>query len=950
MKAIIAHIVGGKSLVLLIAAFAALATSSAWAGDAWIGAGADEYWGTPGNLVGGTQNTGCYFSDGITTNGVAANVINTTVRFKSNASYGRWLRFGRASLTDPDKIWTFIADQDSYGIAVNGYSLDIGCNLYGASGDGYLRIVNGTYSPSGGVYIGQSANDPTTKGVLDIGSAGHATTLTVSGSNGIQIRNGDLIATNTAVTCATLKIASVTGGTGTFTLNGGTVSVTNDLYIAAGENSTGTMTINGGTVNILSNNLYTCTGKNSTGTLTINGGTVEVGSSYQVLPSRNTGTTDIINLNGGVLKTKRIAYYRVACGINFNGGTLQANADSNTDFIKNGTAVNVGVGGGTIDNGGFLIKIPATLSGSGGLTFTGTGTTTLSDSVSYSGKTAVTPGTTLAVENATAKSNILSNGLVLAGLPTADQTVMTYTSDLTGVDLSKVTCPLAPTTTFKVGGDGNTAIVVDNPGPTLDNYWTGEAGDGNLSNAANWKNGVPTSGNANIFCATPVTLTKGATFAPSSITFLEGSAVVTITGDTAITGIAAVTNLSSVVQEIACPLTFAGNYRVHCATQPMNFAGGATATYPASDMTDNAASHTLMGNITFTADWAQGTVAYPYTVPNGSVLHGEDARGNDNSEDFLSIESGGKAYFKNVFVATGKSQINTEGELHVEGVISIGSPASGSYTHLTHNQNDNGVIYAGGIHKDNLNNTYIKVQPLYVGKDGLGTTDGNGNKMIYFANFDYTVYATDNFEIFGPRRSANPADWGLCLGKPVTFNTQGHTITWTAGADGGGALIKDGEGTLVFNPYGTSLKGTVTVEGGTLKVMSPTGVSTNAMTVKSGATLEIASGATLGESPVTLENGSTLKLTADGSTFTVLTNALTLPTGENEKAILRIDGARLGPGDHVLFTGVAADALDHVTVSLADEVIDGRKWSLKVEDGNLVLNIIATPGLMLIVK
>ena len=127
-------------------------------------------------------------------------------------------------------------------------------------------------------------------------------------------------------------------------------------------------------------------------------------------------------------------------------------------------------------------------------------------------------------------------------------------------------------------------------------------------------------------------------------------------------------------------------------------------------------------------------------------------------------------------------------------------------------------------------------------------------------NVPVTVCAEDDFEIFGPSRSNNLSDWGLRLEYPVTFNMQGHTITWTAGADGNatGALIKDGEGTLVFNPHGTALRGAVTVNGGTLKVKSASGVSSGAITNKFGATLEVAAGATLGSSAVALEAGDML--------------------------------------------------------------------------------------------
>jgi len=742
-----------------------------------------------------------------------------------------------------------------------------------------------------------------------------------------------------------------TTGSAYLEISGGAVTNTAGNLSIGDGNSGGTaeVRVNGGEYCAQAG--YVFVGSKGRGTLTIDSGRV-IASASGVRFCDNalcgSGRDCFLNLNGGTLEATTVTYGSGSANatFTFNGGTLKALND-NTTLIEDKAKLSVVVNGGTIDTDGKKVTIAKELTGTGGLTFVGGGMITLSGAVNYSGKTAVTPGTTLAVANETAKDNILANGLVLAGLPTADQTIMTYTSDLTGADLSEVKCPLAPATTFKIGSD-NMSIVVDVPGAALDNYWTGAANDGDLSNGANWSNGnVPTSGNANIFCTTNSTLTKGATFAPTSITFLPGAST-TISGSGLTVSV--ISNLSTVVHTFACPLTFADTYSVHCDCAPVNFAGGATATYPDPGMTDNAASHTLMGEITFTNDWSQGKVAYPYTVPNGAILHGEDARGTDATAtsgtnakgDFLSIEDGGKAYFKTVFVDKNNSHINTDGELHVEDVLEVGGS---SQCHATHDQNDTGVIYADGLHKNVKNDVYIKVPTLYIGSKGLGSKVKD--YTIHFADAAKTVYATDDFEIFSPTNSNNRQDWGLNLEKQVTFNTQGHIINWTGGARGSGALVKDGEGTLIFNPPGTTLSGAVTVKGGTLKVMSASGVSTGAMTVKDGGTLDVASDATLGSSAVTLEVRSTLALTATNNTFTALANAVTLPTGANEKAVIRLDGQRLKAGNHTILSNVAAGATDNVALDMTGSALVGRKKaSLAVEGTDLVLTI--EPNAMII--
>ena len=701
---------------------------------------------------------------------------------------------------------------------------------------------------------------------------------------------------------------------------------------------------------------YVSVGGRSRGTLTIdNNGRViasDKGVRFCDTSSAVAGRDSFLNLNGGTLETKTVTYgYGGAnATFTFNGGTLKALQAGTLIEAKPNLTVTVGAGGGTIDSGNCAIAIDEDLGGTGGLTFTGGNTITLYGAVNYTSATVITPGTILAVANEAAKNNILANGLVLAGLPTAGQTIMTYTSDLTGADITKVKCPLRPGTTFAIGGDDNKSIVVETVGAELDNYWMGTV-DNDLSNKNNWKLGVVPTDNANIFVSDAVTLTTGESFAPDSITFLPG-APVTISGSGLIVSV--ISNLSSVAQTFACPVTFADKYRVHCDSAAVNFAGGATAKYPASDMTDNGASHTLKGNVTFTADWdCNYTLSNPYTVPNGSRLYGTSLTGN-TSQIILTVSEGGYAEFSgNVYTGSGCGRIHVYGEIVVNGRwIMKGGSAGSAHVGFDGDEKGNGIVRAKGIWKGDESNDikkqcFIKPPHIYIGSDGLGAKRQDWS--IFFDAGAPTVYATDDFEIFGVEHPSNKYDWGLTLQKQVTFNTQGHTINWTAGADGNenGALVKDGEGTLIFNPYGTRLSGAVTVKGGTLKVMSASGVSTGATTVKDGATLEIASGATLGSSAVTLEAGSTLAFTITGNEFTALTNTLTLPT--EGKATLRINGDKLSSGDHILVKGVSADATSLLNVELAESVSNGRRYEVAVKDGNLVLSF-ASKGFILIVQ
>ena len=267
-----------------------------------------------------------------------------------------------------------------------------------------------------------------------------------------------------------LTVGDASGGTGAFTIKGGSVSSGSALNIA-NNGATGTLTVAGGSLSVGGSLYIIREDTNNSGTLTIKEGTVTVSPTGYTIFSKGYGS---INLDGGTFVTKRIDRWgsnstRVQY-VNFNGGTLKANEAESLIYARYGYMhVTVGAGGGTIDCNGYPVTIDLAaendanndIEGVGGLTFTGGNTNTIKSKVSYSGATRVTPGTTLAITHADAKDNILSHGLVVTDIPTAGQTVFTYISALDDDDLAKVSCPCAPETTFKFSDEGKTNIVVD---------------------------------------------------------------------------------------------------------------------------------------------------------------------------------------------------------------------------------------------------------------------------------------------------------------------------------------------------------------------------------------------------------------------------------------------------------------------------------------------------------
>ncbi len=108
------------------------------------------------------------------------------------------------------------------------------------------------------------------------------------------------------------------------------------------------------------------------------------------------------------------------------------------------------------------------------------------------------------------------------------------------------------------------------------------------------------------------------------------------------------------------------------------------------------------------------------------------------------------------------------------------------------------------------------------------------------------------------------------------------------------------------------------------------------VTVTDTATLAFGAGASLGTGDITLGAGTTLALTATSKTFAPIENAINLPT--TGKATLRIDGARIRHGDHVI-ASVSSGATDNIDLDENSTALDGRKASVRVEAGKLYLNV-----------
>ena len=124
----------------------------------------------------------------------------------------------------------------------------------------------------------------------------------------------------------------------------------------------------------------------SVGTYTLSGtGAVNVGNEVHIGRDNATGT---LNLNGGIITTKKLEGGNGSATVNFNGGVLKAK-ENQDNLIQNLDVANVQSGGAKINSNGFNVATSQALTGTGGLEKLGAGSLTLSANNTYAGTTTV---------------------------------------------------------------------------------------------------------------------------------------------------------------------------------------------------------------------------------------------------------------------------------------------------------------------------------------------------------------------------------------------------------------------------------------------------------------------------------------------------------------------------------------------------------------------------------
>ena len=533
--------------------------------------------------------------------------------------------------------------------------------------------------------------------------------------------------------------------------------------------------------------------------------------------------------------------------------------------------------------------------------------------------------------------------------------------------------------------NGALTLTVGNP----PNTWIGGT-TGSLSDQSNWSRGtVPVRGDtAVVAVGSAATLTVGASFSPDVIVIPDWSADVTFSGETAITGLAAVTNLSGSVCTFEVPVVFANEINVYQTAYyysnssgdhkleeggHVRFAGGVTGTSFAEGTTRR-----LDGTYTIpaTAGWVANNASENlWTLPGGDTGSSLTITGSSyevpGATDTSMLLMGGDCAFTTGVVRTsnrlsyrswGEYVVTDELEVAMKGDVYIAQAAGGTYKVEKLTLSDNGTGWNFYVANSTRAN---HTKSLYIGEGGLNVNGTKGKSTALVLGYDNKTSHDvthlypwhSDYAING--KGGSTRDFLIYRDTFIHTDDENgvaRTVTLNGIADVRAALTIDGSGRFQVNSNGMNgenpprLGDTTVTDSATLAYASGADLGAGAVTVSSNATMEVASGVNTFNG-LTLDDGATLAFNftekkvapqiaiADGKTLTV------------EGAVkVKISSTVIKPkgGTYVLTSCGGFDAED-VTVQLA---ADAPQWvkSLSVnDDGNLELAV-KRNGFTLIVK
>jgi hypothetical protein len=488
---------------------------------------------------------------------------------------------------------------------------------------------------------------------------------------------------------------------------------------------------------------------------------------------------------------------------------------------------------------------------------------------------------------------------------------------------------------------------------------------------------VPTSGTATI--NTTGTLTVGDKFNPDVIVFPETCGAVTISGENSITGIMAITNLSSSTCTFAVPVSFANKIDVHQTASyysdgsgnehertggHVSFSGGVTGSSFAE-----GTSHMLDGAyfVPATADWQannEGERLWGFREGSSLTITGSsDATPAPTNTSMLLINPGA-ALTTGVMRTSSRLSYRVYGEYVVTNELEV-ALTKDTYIAQRHSSGGKYKVAKLTLSDSGTSDGYIfwlansttmegAAKHVYIGAGGVSINAAeNKNTALscgtHASDVTHLYPWHSDYAINGKGGSTRD----LIIFRATNLYTDdengvSRTVTLNGVADVRAALTVKGRGRFQVNSDGingenvSSRIGSVTVtDSATLSYASGADLGAGAVTVGANATLEVASGVHTFDGGLTLNDGATLAFNFTQRAITpqiVIAADKVLTVKGAVKVKIPADSKWPTSGEKLLTTCGGFNA-EGVTVSLTE---GAPKWAKSVdvnEDGNIVLDV-----------